>query len=100
MTVTTVIQFLAVNSLFQLDILAWIIGIPMLIALCIYLVRQVFHSRRLKAELNQLDQVKTLSVEYVTMATPCFYLLVAKWKISSVRYFLNIKRTSVKAWMT
>ena len=64
MTVTTVIQFLAVNSLFQLDILAWIIGIPMLIALCIYLVRQVVRSRRLKAELNQLDQVKTLSVEY------------------------------------
>lgn len=64
MTVTTVIQFLAVNSLFQLDILAWIIGIPMLIALCIYLVRQVVHSRRLKAELKQLDQVKTLSVEY------------------------------------
>ena len=64
MTVTTVIQFLAVNSLFQLDILAWIIGIPMLITLCIYLVRQVVRSRRLKAELNQLDQVKTLSVEY------------------------------------
>ena len=64
MTVTAVIQFLAVNSLFQLDILAWIVGIPMLIALCVYLVRQVVRSRRLKAELNQLDQVKTLSVEY------------------------------------
>ena len=64
MTVTAVIQFLAVNSLFQLDILAWIVGIPMLIALCVYLVRQVVRSRRLKAELNKLDQVKTLSVEY------------------------------------
>ena len=64
MTVTAVIQFLAVNSLFQLDILAWIVGIPMLIALCVYLVRQAVRSRRLKAELNQLDQVKTLSVEY------------------------------------
>ena len=64
MTVTAVIQFLAVNSLFQLDILAWIVGIPMLIALCVYLIRQVVRSRRLKAELNQLDQVKTLSVEY------------------------------------
>ena len=54
----------AMGSLFQLDILAWIIGIPMLIALVVWLFRQFRLSQQLKSELNQLANVKTLSVEY------------------------------------
>ena len=54
----------AIESWFQLDILAWIIGIPVLIALLVVLYNQYRYSRELKGELQQLAQVKTLSVEY------------------------------------
>ena len=64
MTVTYMATLFAIDSLFQLDILAWIIGIPVLIALIVVLVNQYRQSRRLQGELDQLAQVKTLSVEY------------------------------------
>ena len=56
--------FLAIDSWFQLDILAWIISIPLLVALIMVLYNQYRHSRQLKGELDQLSKVKTLSVEY------------------------------------
>ena len=55
---------LAIDSWFQLDILAWIISIPLLVALIMVLYNQYRHSRQLKGELDQLSKVKTLSVEY------------------------------------
>ena len=58
------ILLFAIESWFQLDILAWIIGIPVLIALLVVLYNQYRYSRELKGELQQLAQVKTLSVEY------------------------------------
>ena len=58
------IVLFAIESWFQLDILAWIIGIPVLIALLVVLYNQYRYSRELKGELQQLAQVKTLSVEY------------------------------------
>ena len=64
MTVTCMTVLLAIESWFQLDILAWIIGIPVLVALIIVLYNQYRHSRQLKGELDQLASVKTLSVEY------------------------------------
>ena len=64
MTVTCMILLFAIESWFQLDILAWIIGIPVLIALLVVLYNQYRYSRELKGELQQLAQVKTLSVEY------------------------------------
>lgn len=64
MTVTLVTVLFAIESLFQLDVLAWIVGIPVLMLLIVVLYRQYRQSRQLKAELDELDQVKTLSVEY------------------------------------
>jgi signal transduction histidine kinase len=64
MTVTNMITLFAIKSWLQLDILAWIIGIPVLVILIVVLVSQYRHSRQLKGELNQLSKVKTLSVEY------------------------------------
>ena len=63
MTVTPMTVLLAIESWFQLDILAWIIGIPVLMALIVVLYHQYRHSRQLKGELDQLASVKTLSVE-------------------------------------
>ena len=63
MTVTPMTVLLAIESWFQLDILAWIIGIPVLMALIVVLYHQYRHSRLLKGELDQLASVKTLSVE-------------------------------------
>lgn len=64
MTVTCMTVLLAIDSWFQLDILAWIISIPLLVALIMVLYNQYRHSRQLKGELDQLSKVKTLSVEY------------------------------------
>ena len=64
MTVTSKMVLFAMESFLQLDILAWLIGIPVLVALIVWLFRQYRQSRQLKGELNQLAKVKTLSVEY------------------------------------
>lgn len=64
MTVTCMIVLLAIESWFQLDILAWVVSIPVLVALIVLLYHQYRQSRRLKGELDQLAQVKTFSVEY------------------------------------
>ena len=53
----------AIESWFQLDVLAWIIGIPVLVVLIIVLYNQYRHSQQLQGELDQLASVKTLSVE-------------------------------------
>lgn len=58
------IVFLAIESWFRLDIFAWVVSIPMLVAMIVVLYRQYRHSQQLKGELDQLSQVKTLSVEY------------------------------------
>ena len=64
MTVTSMTALFAIESWFQLDVLAWIIGIPVLIVLLVFLVNQLRQARQLKRELAQLSSVKTLSVEY------------------------------------
>ena len=64
MTVTCMIVLLAIESWFRLDILAWVVSIPLLVAMIVVLYRQYRYSRLLKGELDQLAQVKTLSVEY------------------------------------
>ena len=64
MTVTLMTVLLAIESMFQLDVLVWIVGIPVLMFLVVVLYRQHRQSRQLEAELNQLGKVKTLSVEY------------------------------------
>jgi len=50
--------------LLRLDILAWFLGVPLLIAGVGLLVYQYRNYRRLRAELGMLDKVKTHSVEY------------------------------------
>ena len=64
MTVTFMTLLFAIKSLLQLDILAWIIGIPVLMILIVVLYNQYRQSRKLRVELDQLSKVKTLSVEY------------------------------------
>ena len=63
MTVTCMTMLFAIESWFQLDVLAWIIGIPVLVVLIIVLYNQYRHSQQLQGELDQLASVKTLSVE-------------------------------------
>ena len=64
MTVTSKTILFALESILQLDFFVWLIGIPVLVLLVVLLYRQYRQSRQLKGELNQLAQVKTLSVEY------------------------------------
>lgn len=86
MTVTSVALLFAMNSLLQLDILAWIIGIPMLVGLTFLLVRQSISSRRLKGELDQLAKVKTHSVEY-ELVLKTMHLCV--WRIDVASHIVS-----------
>ena len=52
------------GDLLRVDILLWIIGIPVLIGAMTVLLLQVRQSRRLKDNLTQLGQIKRHSIEY------------------------------------
>ena len=64
MTVTATIFLFALKTLARLDILAWLIGIPLLVAALILLWTQHRRYRAMCNDLSQLSKVKTHSVEY------------------------------------
>jgi signal transduction histidine kinase len=64
MAVTYKVLLLTLESMFQLDILAWIIGLPLLVGAVWLLVRQYRQYHTLRNELGLLKQVKRHSIEY------------------------------------
>lgn len=64
MAVTCMIVLFSLQSLLRLDLLAWIVGLPILLAAIILLYYQYHQSRALKSELGMLSKMKIHSVEY------------------------------------
>ena len=55
---------MSLNSLMRIDLLIWLIGIPVLVLAVIYLYIQYRQNKVLTAELRQLSKVKRNSIEY------------------------------------
>ncbi|MBR4921089.1 MAG: HAMP domain-containing histidine kinase [Prevotella sp.] len=55
---------LNMGSLMRLDILVWLIGIPIVFAFIVYLIFQVREHRQLKSELVQLAKIKKHDIEH------------------------------------
>lgn len=55
---------LNMSSLMRLDILVWLIGIPIVFAFIVYLIFQVREHRQLKSELDQLAKIKKHDIEH------------------------------------
>lgn len=55
---------LNMSSLMRLDILVWLIGIPIVFAFIVYLIFQVREHRQLKSELVQLAKIKKHDIEH------------------------------------
>lgn len=64
MAVTCMIVLFSLHSLMRMDILAWIVGLPVLLAAIILLYYQYLQSRILKSEMGLLSKMKIHSVEY------------------------------------
>ena len=64
MAVTCMIVLFSLHSLMRMDILAWIVGLPVLLAAIILLYYQYLQSRTLKSEMELLSKMKIHSVEY------------------------------------
>lgn len=64
MPISITILLFSMGTLLRLDILAWVIALPVLVAGVILLVRQFKQSRLLAKELAQLRKVKPHSIEY------------------------------------
>ena len=64
MTITGMILLFAIGSLMRLDILAWIVALPLLLValLLLWLQHRQFHE--LKTDLSQLRKLKRHSIEY------------------------------------
>lgn len=58
------IVLISLSSMVRLDILAWVVGIPLLVGACLLLYRQYRQSRLLDEELRQLRKLKRHSIEY------------------------------------
>lgn len=55
---------LNISSLMRLDILVWLIGLPIVFAFIVYLILQVREHRQLKSELVQLAKIKRHDIEH------------------------------------
>ena len=64
MTATLTILLFTLNSLFRLDLLVWVVGLPLLVGAGFMLYTQVRQYETLKKEMGQLAKVKIHSVEY------------------------------------
>ena len=64
MTTTCTILIFALNTLNRLDILAWVVGLPLLLAASVWLYRQLRQNHKLKTELAMLGRIKIHPVEY------------------------------------
>ena len=65
MAVTCMIVLFSLHSLMRMDILAWIVGLPVLLAAIILLYYQYRQSRTLKSEMELLSKMKIHSVLYI-----------------------------------
>lgn len=64
MSVISAIVLFSLRSLLRYDILAWVVGLPVLIAIIFLLIHQYRQYRALRGELAQLAKMKVHSVEY------------------------------------
>ena len=64
MAVTCMIVLFSLHSLMRMDILVWIVGLPVLLAAIILLYYQYRQSRILKSEMGLFSKMKIHSVEY------------------------------------
>ena len=58
------IPLIGLADLMQIDILFWLIAIPMVVLLVIYLIWQQHHYKTLESELTLLNTVKGRTIEY------------------------------------
>ncbi len=64
MTTFSVILFLAIGQLLRIDILIWVLGIPVVLAAAATLYYQMKQHRELRTELRMLSKVKRNTIEY------------------------------------
>ena len=64
MTTFSVILFLAIGQLLRIDILVWVLGIPVVLAAAAMLYYQKKQHRQLRTELRMLSKVKRNAIEY------------------------------------
>lgn len=64
MTTFSVILFLAIGQLLRIDILVWVLGIPVVLAAAAMLYYQKKQHRQLRTELRMLSKVKRNTIEY------------------------------------
>ncbi len=64
MNVFNILILMSLNNLMRIDLLIWLIGIPVLVLALIYLYIQYRQNKVLTAELSQLSKVKRNSIEY------------------------------------
>ncbi len=82
MTVTCSIVLFAFRSLLRLDILAWVVGLPLLVGVVILFIYQYRSYRALQEELNTLSNVDVHSVEY-DLVMKAMKLLVWRMDVST-----------------
>ena len=64
MTTFSVILFLTIGQLLRIDILVWVLGIPVVLAAAATLYYQMKQHRQLRTELRMLSKVKRNTIEY------------------------------------
>ncbi len=64
MTTFSVILFLTVGQLLRIDVLIWVLGIPVVLAAAATLYYQMKQHRQLRTELRMLSKVKRNAIEY------------------------------------
>ena len=64
MTTFSVILFLTIGQLLRIDILVWVLGIPVVLAAAAMLYYQKKQHRQLRTELRMLSKVKRNAIEY------------------------------------
>ena len=64
MTTFSVILFLTIGQLLRIDILVWVLGIPVVLAAAATLYYQKKQHRQLRTELRMLSKVKRNTIEY------------------------------------
>ena len=64
MVATLMTLLFALESMFQLDILAWVIGLPLVVGASWLLWHQYRQNKKLDSELGQMKKMKRYSIEY------------------------------------
>ena len=64
MTTFSVILFLTIGQLLRIDVLIWVLGIPVVLAAAATLYYQMKQHRQLRTELRMLSKVKRNAIEY------------------------------------